>query len=73
MAIAPAAHFGQLARLVRETPPGRAVDVDYGAPVSYGIRRCELDAELLRRAEARVRAGERVREIRYGPLNKDYF
>jgi geranylgeranyl reductase family protein len=43
---------------------GRAVDVDYGAPVSYGIRRCELDAELLRRAEARVRAGERVREIR---------
>jgi flavin-dependent dehydrogenase len=43
---------------------GRPVDVDYGAPVSYGIRRCELDAELLRRSGARVREGERVRKIR---------
>jgi flavin-dependent dehydrogenase len=43
---------------------GRAVDVDYETPVSYGIRRLELDAELLRRSGARVRQGERVREIR---------
>ncbi len=43
---------------------GRAVDVDYGATVSYGIRRLELDAELLRCSGARVRQGERVREIR---------
>lgn len=43
---------------------GRAVNVDYHAPVSYGIRRCELDAELLRRAGGRLRGGERVREIR---------
>ena len=39
---------------------GRAVDVDYGAPVSYGIRRCEFDAELLRRSGARTALGERV-------------
>jgi geranylgeranyl reductase family protein len=43
---------------------GRAVDVEYGAPVSYGIRRCEFDAFLLRRSGARVRAGEQVSEIR---------
>jgi flavin-dependent dehydrogenase len=43
---------------------GRAVDVDYGRPVSYGIRRCEFDAELLRRAGARTRVGEPVAEIR---------
>jgi flavin-dependent dehydrogenase len=43
---------------------GRAVDVDYGAPVSYGIRRSEFDAELLRRSGARLALGERVCEIR---------
>jgi flavin-dependent dehydrogenase len=43
---------------------GRAVDVDYAAPVSYGVRRSELDAELLRRSGASVREGRRVREIR---------
>jgi flavin-dependent dehydrogenase len=43
---------------------GRAVDVDYAEPASYGIRRSEFDAELLRRSGARVRQGERVREIR---------
>lgn len=42
---------------------GRVVDVDYGAPVSYGIRRTEFDAELLRRSGARVLEGERVRTI----------
>jgi geranylgeranyl reductase family protein len=48
---------------------GRSVDVDYGAPVSYGIRRCEFDAELLRRSGARTHLGERVTDIRReGPL-----
>jgi flavin-dependent dehydrogenase len=45
---------------------GRRVNVDYHAPVSYGIRRSELDAELLRRSGARVRPGERVHETRSG-------
>jgi geranylgeranyl reductase family protein len=43
---------------------GRAVDVDYGAPVSYGIRRCEFDTELLCRSGARTRLGEGVTDIR---------
>jgi flavin-dependent dehydrogenase len=42
---------------------GRAADVDYGAIVSYGIRRFEFDAELLRRSGARTALGERVGEI----------
>lgn len=43
---------------------GRAVDVDYPAPVSYGIRRFEFDAFLLRRSGARTALGERVDSIR---------
>jgi len=43
---------------------GRSVDVDYGACVSYGIRRCEFDAELLRRSGARTCLGERVVDMR---------
>jgi geranylgeranyl reductase family protein len=43
---------------------GRAVDVEYGAPVSYGIRRCEFDTELLHRSGARTRLGEAVADIR---------
>jgi geranylgeranyl reductase family protein len=43
---------------------GRAVDVDYGTPVSYGIRRCEFDTELLRRSGARTELGERVVDVR---------
>jgi flavin-dependent dehydrogenase len=43
---------------------GRAVDVDYGMPVSYAIRRREFDAWLLRRSGARTRLGERVRDVR---------
>jgi geranylgeranyl reductase family protein len=42
---------------------GRAVEVDYGAPVSYGIRRTEFDAYLLRRSGARVVEGERVHTV----------
>ena len=43
---------------------GRAVDVDYGEPVSYGIRRCEFDSELLRRSGARTRLAEAVTDVR---------
>jgi geranylgeranyl reductase family protein len=43
---------------------GRAVDVDYAEPVSYGIRRCEFDAELLRRAGARTCLGAAATDIR---------
>jgi flavin-dependent dehydrogenase len=42
---------------------GRTVDVDYGSPVSYGIRRREFDAELLRRSGARVHTPHRVKRI----------
>ncbi len=42
---------------------GRAVEVDYGTPVSWGIRRCEFDTALLRASGARTIEGERVRTI----------
>lgn len=48
------------------TIDGRDVAVDYGTPVSYGIRRCEFDAELLRRSGARVQGGVRVQKIERG-------
>jgi flavin-dependent dehydrogenase len=37
--------------------------VDYRGPVSYAIRRCELDTELLRRSGARLQLGEAVTRI----------
>ncbi len=43
---------------------GRAARIDYGMPVSYGIRRCELDAFLLVRSGARLRLGEPARGFR---------
>jgi flavin-dependent dehydrogenase len=42
---------------------GRAVEVDYGTPVSYGIRRTEFDASLLHQSGARVVEGERVKTV----------
>jgi flavin-dependent dehydrogenase len=36
----------------------RMVETQYGGPVSYGIRRCEFDAYLLRRSGARLALGE---------------
>lgn len=42
----------------------RAVDVRYGRPVSFGIRRCEFDHYLLRRSGARLRLGSPVTSIR---------
>jgi flavin-dependent dehydrogenase len=41
-----------------------AVDAVYPAPVSFGIRRCEFDHYLLRRADARVRTGVPLSTIR---------
>ncbi|HBZ70002.1 MAG TPA: NAD(P)/FAD-dependent oxidoreductase [Deltaproteobacteria bacterium] len=43
---------------------GEDVAVDYGAPVSFGIRRCEFDAHLLRRSGAELILGESVRSVR---------
>lgn len=37
---------------------GRSVEVRYGEPISYGIRRCEFDDYLLRRSGARLRLGQ---------------
>jgi geranylgeranyl reductase family protein len=42
---------------------GPALDIRYGHPVSYGIRRCEFDDYLLRRTGARLRLGERVEKL----------
>jgi flavin-dependent dehydrogenase len=43
---------------------GPATDLDYGRPVSYGIRRCEFDHYLLARSGVRTVLGEPVRSIR---------
>lgn len=42
---------------------GNPIDTRFDHTVSYGIRRCELDDYLLRRAGARLVLGEAVREI----------
>jgi len=42
---------------------GRPIDTRFDRTVSYGIRRCELDDYLLRRAGARLILGEAVREL----------
>ncbi|MCS7042243.1 MAG: NAD(P)/FAD-dependent oxidoreductase [Bryobacteraceae bacterium] len=42
---------------------GRAVEIDFGHPVSYAIRRCEFDTYLLGRSGARVRSGSPVESI----------
>ena len=43
---------------------GKAINIDYGnKPVSYGIRRCELDHYLLQRSGAELQLGFNVREI----------
>jgi len=40
------------------------VDIAYGRPVSFGIRRCEFDEYLLRRSKARLLLGTPVARIR---------
>jgi len=42
---------------------GRTVVIDYGRPVSFGIRRCEFDEYLLRRSGAALELGEGVKSI----------
>ncbi len=42
----------------------RTARIDYGRPVSFGIRRCEFDTYLLRRSGARLRLGTPVSSIR---------
>lgn len=42
----------------------RAVRVDYEQPVSYGIRRCEFDAFLLRRCGAPTQEGVTIHSIK---------
>ena len=42
---------------------GRPIGTRFDRTVSYGIRRCELDDYLLRRAGARLILGEAVREL----------
>jgi len=43
---------------------GDDVAVDYGMPVSFGIRRCEFDNHLLRRSGAELLLGESLRSVR---------
>ena len=42
---------------------GREVEVHYGNPVSYGIRRCEFDDFLLRRSRARLLLNTPLRHL----------
>ena len=42
---------------------GRDVETRYSTPVSYGIRRCELDDYLLQRSDARLRLGEPLNSL----------
>ena len=46
---------------------GPALNIRYGHPVSYGIRRCEFDDYLLRRSGARLRLGEPVEKLMHSP------
>lgn len=41
----------------------RRTDIDYGQPVSYGIRRCEFDSYLLERSSARLQIGSSVTRV----------
>jgi flavin-dependent dehydrogenase len=45
-------------------PPREGRIVQYGGPVSWGVRRSELDAFLLQRSEARLRLGQGVESVR---------
>jgi flavin-dependent dehydrogenase len=42
---------------------GRDVETRYSTPVSYGIRRYELDDYLLQRSDARLRLGEPLNSL----------
>lgn len=42
---------------------GPEVEISYSRPISYGIRRCEFDAYLLRRSGAQTQLGEPVKAV----------
>lgn len=42
---------------------GPMVEIEYGKPVSYGIRRCQFDHYLLSRCGAKLQLGEPVRSV----------
>jgi flavin-dependent dehydrogenase len=48
---------------------GPEVETTYRRPVSYGIRRCEFDDYLLRRANARLRLGQTFRSLQSDGTN----
>jgi len=41
--------------------------IDFGTPISYGIRRCEFDHYLLARSGARVMSGQSLKDLRQTP------
>jgi len=43
---------------------GPSADVEYNAPISFGVRRCEFDTYLLRRSGARLALGAPIRGLR---------
>jgi geranylgeranyl reductase family protein len=43
----------------------RDVEIRYGRPVSFGIRRCEFDQYLLERSGARLELGTKIASIRH--------
>lgn len=52
----------------RTGPFGRESQlIDFGTPISYGIRRCEFDHYLLTRSGARVMAGQPLKDLRRAP------
>jgi len=42
---------------------GKPVEIPYGSPVSFAIRRCEFDTYLLKRSKAAIRTGTEVESI----------
>jgi len=44
---------------------GRQLHIDYGRPVSYGIRRAEFDHYLLQRCGARLELGQPVQSLQF--------
>ena len=41
----------------------REVEITYGKPISYGIRRCEFDDYLLKRSDARLYCGDSLASV----------
>src|SRR6185436_13781291 len=43
---------------------GRLQPIDFGRPISYGIRRCEFDRYLLERSRAALLTGAPLKDLR---------